>query len=185
MKNTIALLLIFSFFYSCNSYKEVPSIVGKKDFEMDVIEREAPYELTIVKDGVSFTNLPPKLWNINRSSKDWDIIVEKYKAEVVYDIDTRNGKTHILRRLTKWPDEETGDISTPENFLKYLEKKGIIDYEITEQYAMDFYKDIKVYFINLKYKEVNNQIRLGSKQISVTSYLLEDETYWRDEGYVK
>ncbi|WP_157821836.1 hypothetical protein [Tenacibaculum sp. Bg11-29] len=97
MKKILFLLLTTSIL-SCVSYpEEPPYLIGEEGFTMKHIKKVAPYRHSSNvprKNGYSLYNIPSKVSNLIESEK-WDIIEEKYKADLFYFINKEGGDIYI------------------------------------------------------------------------------------------
>lgn len=182
MKKLVIVLCLLAI--SCSSYKDIPLIVGKEKFTIQNLQTEAKYEIDNVVEGRAFTNLPENLRKSNKTDKEWDLLIDKYKAEVEYGIDEVNGKIYIRRWLTKWPNSSINNIKTPRKLYKYLKDNDFKDYKVIKEQTMDlgYTNDKAINVILLLYKGVKHEITLRPQTITVTSYLLEDKDYWESQG---
>ena len=191
---TSALFLVLIFFTSCTRHPEIPLLVSSSFLSsFDSIKKQAPHEITnLGNDAIGYSNLPMKLHNKRNSKKvhiAWDEIVNEYKSESSFYINTIKTETRVERNLTRWLYENNKRLErqiTVEEFKQLLIKEGLKpnDYEIKRNIESEFDDGYKQLVIELWYNGTVNYIRIGGKgTVSVKTYLISQIPYWESQGH--
>ncbi len=188
------LFLLFTFITSCTSNKEVPFLITS-DFlsNFDSIKKQAPYKVTnLANCDVGYSNLPMEIHtkrNSKKIHKAWDEIVNLYKSESNFYIDTINIEIRVKRKLTKWLFENDKRLEkqiTVDDFKNLLIKDGVKpnDFDIKQEREIEYDGGFKNKILELWYKGTVNNIRIGRKgDIHINTYLESQIPYWETQGY--
>ncbi|PKH49688.1 hypothetical protein CXF68_02805 [Tenacibaculum sp. Bg11-29] len=183
MKKILFLLLAICIL-GCVSYpKEPPYLVGKEGFTMKHIKKVAPYRHSSNvprKNGYSLYNIPSKINNLIEREK-WDIIEEKYKAELFYVMNKKGNDIYIYRNIIKWHANKEKKILPLAYLFKLLKAEGIAkeDYTVLANVAS---KKLNTRHVLLLYKGVKHDIILMPDATVITSYPKEQQPYWESQG---
>lgn len=192
--STSKLFLLVILITSCTTSKEIPFLVSMGFLSnLDSIKLESSHKITdLTNNGIGYSNLPMKLRNKRNSKKvhkAWDEIVNKYKSESNFYIDTINTKIIVQRRLTKWLFENNKRLEkqiTIDDFKGLLIKDGIKsnDYEIKRNIVSEFDDGYKQLVLELWYKGTVNYITIGENNtIKINTFLKSQIHYWESQGY--
>lgn len=192
--STSKLFLLVILITSCTTSKEIPLLVSMGFLSnLDSIKLESSHKITdLTNNGIGYSNLPMKLRNKRNSKKvhkAWDEIVNKYKSESNFYIDTINTKIIVQRRLTKWLFENNKRLEkqiTIDDFKGLLIKDGIKsnDYEIKRNIVSEFDDGYKQLVLELWYKGTVNYITIGENNtIKINTFLKSQIHYWESQGY--
>ncbi|PKH49685.1 hypothetical protein CXF68_02790 [Tenacibaculum sp. Bg11-29] len=179
MKKILFLLLAISML-RCASYpEEPPYLVGEEDFTIEKVEKEAPYKNpndSSVENDYAMYNLPSEIYR-----KQWDIIQEKYKAQLFYIINKKGNDIYIYRRITKWHTNKEKKILPIAYLFKLLKAEGVAkeDYTVLANVAS---KKLNIRHVLLLYKGVKHNIRLMPNTVDIKSYPKAQQTYWESQG---
>ncbi len=184
MKKLAYIFLILTIF-GCSSYpEEPPYLVSKDHFIKQEVKKAAPYlypKNEPRENGYATYNLPPNIKD-KKTYKDWDIITEKYKADLFYFINKKGSDTYIYRHITKW-HHQNQEITKPAQFYELLKREGYTNYKILDTASMEFHRPYyKMYLILLDYNGVKHQVKLNRSEIYVTSYPKSQQVYWESQG---
>lgn len=191
---TISKLLLITLFISCTNHKEIPFLVTS-DFlsNLDSIKKQAPYKITnLVNCDIGYSNLPMKIRNKRNSEKihqAWDEIVNEYKSECIFYIDTFNTKNRVKRKLAKWIFENNKRFEkqiTIDEFKKLLIKEGVKpkDFDIKQKRVAEYDDGYKQLVLELWYKGTVNYITIGeNSSINIETFLVSQIPYWETKGY--
>ncbi len=180
----ITLLILVASILGCTSYpKEPVYLVAKDHFTVKNAKKSAPYlhsNDVPRENGYAIYNLPYEI-GAHRSSKNWGIITEKYKADLFYFINKKGRDLYIYRRIKKWHGNKEKKTLELDYLFDLLKAEGILKEQCTILHQ-NVWEKYHTRYVLLLYKGVKHNITLSKTQVWIKSYPESQQAYWESQG---